>query len=422
MRTAILKDITTKIGSGATPTGGERSYKSDGIALIRSQNVLDFSFSKNGLAYIDDTQAAALNNVTVEPNDILLNITGDSIARCCLVPDDILPARVNQHVSIVRCDTTVNSKYVFYYLQFLKPYLLKICGVGGTRNALTKEVIEALNINLSDSQDKIAEILYALDQKITLNSRINTELEQMARTIYNYWFVQFDFPISAAQAAAMGRPGLEGKPYKASGGEMVWNEELKREVPRGWGVGKLNNLVSNIKDVTISGDFPDLPYVPIDNLPIRKLISLESSPKDEANSSLVRFKKDDILVGAMRVYFHRVCLASTDGITRTTTFVLRPKNIDSGLFSLFTIDREDAIKFATANSKGSTIPYASWEEGFENYSTVIPNETISKQFNGLVSPILENCFNNEKQNRELTRLRDFLLPLLMNGQARISEK
>ncbi len=173
-----LKDITLKIGSGATPTGGQNSYQNEGISLIRSQNVHDFKFSMDGLAYINEDQAKALNIVTVQENDILLNITGDSIARVCIVPPKILPARVNQHVSIIRCNKSANSHYVFYYLENLKPYLLKICGVGGTRNALTKEAIEKLEIFVPDlfTQKKIASVLSTLDSKIELNNRINARI------------------------------------------------------------------------------------------------------------------------------------------------------------------------------------------------------------------------------------------------------
>ena len=180
-----LREITSKIGAGATPTGGKNSYHSQGISFIRSQNVHDFKFSLDGLAFIDEKQAKELNSVTVEENDILLNITGDSIARVCVVPNKILPARVNQHVAIIRCKSNVDCHYVFYYLENLKPYLLKICGVGGTRNALTKEAIEKLEIHLPEisTQQKIASVLSALDSKIELNNRINAELEAMAKTL-----------------------------------------------------------------------------------------------------------------------------------------------------------------------------------------------------------------------------------------------
>ena len=99
-----LKDICLKIGSGATPKGGKEAYCDEGISLIRSQNVLDFTFSYDGLAHINDQQAEKLSNVEVKPQDILLNITGDSVARVCTVDPRALPARVNQHVAIIRPD------------------------------------------------------------------------------------------------------------------------------------------------------------------------------------------------------------------------------------------------------------------------------------------------------------------------------
>ena len=111
--TVKLGDICTKIGSGATPTGGANAYKTEGISLIRSQNVLDFTFSADGLAFIDDNQAKKLNGVTVEYGDVLLNITGDSVARACIVPKNVLPARVNQHVSIIRVDKNkASNKFI----------------------------------------------------------------------------------------------------------------------------------------------------------------------------------------------------------------------------------------------------------------------------------------------------------------------
>ena len=154
-----LSSITSKIGSGLTPRGGNSVYTDNGISLIRSQNVLDMDFSTENLAYIDEVQAEKLKNVIVEKNDILLNITGDSIARCTIVPEEILPARVNQHVSIIRCKNTEQSKYVMYYLQYIKKYLLQISKVGGTRNALTKEAIGKLPIKISDDCNKISKIL-----------------------------------------------------------------------------------------------------------------------------------------------------------------------------------------------------------------------------------------------------------------------
>lgn len=239
-----LKSITTKIGSGSTPAGGKEVYKDHGISLIRSQNVLDFEFGYEGLAFIDRDQAKKLENVTVFKNDILLNITGDSIARACIVPDNVLPARVNQHVSIIRCQDGISSEYILCYLQYLKPYLLKLCKVGGTRNALTKEAIEKLKIRVPENQFKIGRIISTLDAKIKLNNRINVELESLAKTIYDYWFVQFDFPDD------------RGKPYKSSGGKMVYVKEIDRAIPADWEVREL----SDIADITMGQSPPGSSY------------------------------------------------------------------------------------------------------------------------------------------------------------------
>jgi type I restriction enzyme S subunit len=144
-----LSDITTKIGSGATPRGGKSSYKASGIALIRSLNVFDYRFESSGLAFIDEVQAEQLSNVVVQPQDILLNITGASVARCCMVPSHILPARVNQHVSIVRVNPDKSDP--FYVLNCMNSYrykeqLLSLAQGGATREALTKEKISDFKI------------------------------------------------------------------------------------------------------------------------------------------------------------------------------------------------------------------------------------------------------------------------------------
>lgn len=135
---AKLGAITSKIGSGATPLGGKESYRRDGIALIRSLNVYDFTFDHEGLAFIDDAQADALRHVEVRARDILLNITGASVARCCMAPPRVLPARVNQHVAIVRAiPERADARYVMYCINSpqYKHHLLALAQGGATREA-----------------------------------------------------------------------------------------------------------------------------------------------------------------------------------------------------------------------------------------------------------------------------------------------
>ncbi len=146
-----LEKITNKIGSGATPRGGKKSYKNKGISLIRSLNIHDNYFKYKDLAFIDNKQAEKLNNVIVEEEDVLFNITGASVARCCIVPKNILPARVNQHVSIIRCkQNIVNPIFIQFAIisKNSKKELLGIGSNGGTREAITKEQLEKYLIPL----------------------------------------------------------------------------------------------------------------------------------------------------------------------------------------------------------------------------------------------------------------------------------
>jgi len=227
---STLKSITTKIGSGATPRGGKNSYQSTGITLIRSLNVYDFKFENEGLAFIDNDQAAELSNVAVEADDILLNITGASVARCCMVPPRVLPARVNQHVAIIRVDQRkADPYYVLYSINSpqYKDRLLAIAQGGATREALTKETIENFEIQLLSltAQKKISAILSAYDDLIQNNLRRIKILEEMAQSLYREWFVNFRF----------------------SGHEKVEfvDSELGK-IPKGWEVKRVLELVKRL--------------------------------------------------------------------------------------------------------------------------------------------------------------------------------
>ncbi len=177
-----LSEITTKIGSGATPLGGKKAYIDSGISLIRSMNVYDREFIYEGLAHINEEQAKQLNVVTIQEKDVLLNITGASVARCCVVPSDIIPARVNQHVSIIRPkQDIVSSRFLCYLLtsNYYKNKLLKDGEEGGaTRQALTKMGLEQFEVyipNTLEEQQKIVEQLDELQEQTKNLEQIYTQ-------------------------------------------------------------------------------------------------------------------------------------------------------------------------------------------------------------------------------------------------------
>jgi type I restriction enzyme, S subunit len=176
--------LTEKIGSGATPRGGESVYRRKGVALIRSQNVLDNSMRTTDIARISDEAAESLKSVAVAERDVLLNITGDSVARCSIVDPAVLPARVNQHVAIIRPGKSLDSRFLQKVLvnPSFKQHLLTIATGGGTRSALTKAQISDLEIPLPplNDQQAIAEVLGALDDKVAANIALVTTARHLA--------------------------------------------------------------------------------------------------------------------------------------------------------------------------------------------------------------------------------------------------
>lgn len=186
-----LEDITTKIGSGATPRGGKGAYQESGITFIRSQNIYDYGFVEKGLVFINDEQAKKLENVTVEKNDILFNITGASIARCCIVKEKYLPARVNQHVSIIRTNNHALAKYVQITLVSpeYKEKLLQIGDGATSRQAITKSQLEEFKIPLPplEEQQKIVTEIEAIESQIAkLENQIAAIPKQKEQILKKY--------------------------------------------------------------------------------------------------------------------------------------------------------------------------------------------------------------------------------------------
>ena len=193
-KTTLLKNATSKIGSGATPKGGKESYQEEGITLIRSMNVYDGRFEYKDLAHITDEQAEQLDNVTVKENDVFINITGASVARSCIVPNHILPARVNQHVAIIRCITSMLNP-VFANNMFLntsfKGHLLNIGESGGaTRQAITKQQLETLEVILPpiESQEQFATFVEQTDKSKLAIQQSLEKLETLKKALMQKYF------------------------------------------------------------------------------------------------------------------------------------------------------------------------------------------------------------------------------------------
>jgi len=343
-----------------------------------------------------------------------VSITKDSekandIGVSTYIEEDFQDVVLGYHLALITpYKEKLDGKYLNYWFNTsqAKRYFENNVGGSGQRFTLPLDVILSTPLCLPniEKQKKISSILFSLDKKIQLLHQINDNLAELAKTIYDYWFVQFDFPDE------------NGKPYKTSGGKMVYNEVLKREIPEGWEVKKLGEVIEKISNNILPTEYQNLNYLPIDFLPKRQFYYDKYDLRENALSSLIKFDEDDILLGAMRVYFHRVCNAIEDGISRNTIFVLRPFEKENKNYCLFLLDEEKTIQFANDNSTGSSIPYAKWDNGLANYQLVLPKKNILSLFNLKINPIIKKLKINSKQIQHLRSLRDWLLPMLMNGQ------
>ena len=425
---ATLASITTKIGSGATPRGGAGSYKSEGISLIRSLNVYDFRFDYGDLAYIDEQQAQRLSNVEIESDDILLNITGASVGRCCMVPEELIPARVNQHVSIIRIEKSVAvPKFIFYTINSpsYKGLLLSIANGGATREALTKSDIEGFQVPLPPItiQKKIASVLSAYDDLIENNERRIKILEEMAQSIYREWFVNYRFP------------GHENV-------RMVDSEW--GEIPEGWEITSIRNCISGYigggwgKDEPEAGTEAPAFVIRGTDIPVVRHSNVTTVPfRFHKQSTLGRrlLTESDIVIevsGGSKdrptgrsLLVSKELLKHLDGDVICASFCKR-MGVEKSVVSPYILIQyfqnlydTDAISQYDVQSTG--IKNLKFEVLLDEEAIALPSSTLQNEYEKLSAPLLTEIQYLGLQNQNLRHTRDLLLPKLISGELDVEE-
>jgi len=402
-----LRDITTKIGSGATPLGGKESYKTEGITLIRSQNVYDLHFEYDGLAFIDEDQAANLSNVEVNADDILLNITGASVARCCIVPPEILPARVNQHTAIIRINKTrAVPRYVLYCLvsPYYKHHLLTLAQGGATREALTKNTIEKFMIRdlPLHSQRKIAAILSAYDDLIENNTRRIKILEEMAQALYREWFVNFRFP------------GHE---------KFKMVDSPLGMIPEGWEAVTVSDISSYINRGISPKYNDDSEYIVINQKCIRdRKINLDLSRRHLSkvpNEKYIQF--GDILINSTGVgtlgRVAQVYQKLSNFTVDSHVSIVRPKNnVTIDYFGLSLLNQQDHFESLGTGSTGQSELN---RDSIAKSDFLLPPISLQLRFTSIVEPMRKSIIIMLSKNNNLRCTRDLLLPTLISGELNV---
>lgn len=422
--TCTLFDIASKdkksIISG--PFGsdiGSRFFQEAGVPVIRGNNLSNGykKFIDDGFVFVSEEKANNLNAYAIK-NDLIFTAAG-TIGQVGLIEEKTEYSKyvISNKQLRVRLDINkINPLYAYYW--FSSPWIIKDIinkNTGSTVPLINLGVIKSLRIDIPKErtlQDKIALILSTLDSKIELNNRMNAELEAMAKTLYDYWFVQFDFP------------DAQGKPYKTNNGKMVWNEELKREIPEGWEVLDLEKVENNI----VTGKTPstanesyfngDVSFICIGDVRgnmhiVETEITLTQAGAEKQNNKFI--PKGSICV---------TCIASPGLVAFTT----RDSQTNQQLNSIVCEQLEnkyylyfyltDYFKYAKAKT-GNTFANMN-KADFTSIKVIKPKKDILIKFSEIIESSIDKILNNSIENKKLSDLRNWLLPMLMNGQVTVN--
>ena len=402
MKVLKIKDIVRTISI-------THKFDKDKLIAINTSDVENGIMHDGTLTAIEDLKGQFKK--TVQKGDILFSEIRPANRRFALVTkDDCADYVVSTKLMVLRkYNNEVDLRY-FYYCLTNQPFLdmlqRKAENRIGSFPQITFDLLSeyAFPVPSLSEQEKIANIIFSLDHKIELNKQINDNLEAMAKQLYDYWFVQFDFP------------NEEGKPYKSSGGAMVWNEKLKREIPEGW------NVANIFDELFVQYGFPfstelfteeptSIPVVRIRDI----LENSVSAYSEEEVDEKYKLQKQDLLVG-MDGNFHMNYWNDNVSYLNQRSVRLRAKSKSTVSIMQAKYDIAPYIKAKELRAKGSTVGHLSDKDLKELFVLVNPNADFRNKFDSILADIIENrC-----EMIELTKQRDELLPLLMNGQASVN--
>ena len=376
-----------------------KEYVETGVCFFRSLNIKPFYIENKDLLHISSEFNEKIKKSKLREGDIVIVRTGQPGA-CCVIPKEYDGCNCSDLVIVRPNKDKVNPHYLEAYINFMTQKQINNHQVGAIQKHFNvgsaKEMI--LYLPEIEIQEKCADIVKVLNKKIENNNKINAELEAMAKTIYDYWFLQFEFP------------NEDGKPYKSSGGKMVWNEELKREIPEGWFVGSVFKCANTTYGFPLStNSFSSEGVIPV--IRIRDILdNTISAYTTETVDEQYMSKCKDLLVG-MDGNFHMNFWARDNDCINQRIFRIRDNNNIVSVLQIY-FEIKPFIKAKEENVARSTVGHLSDKDLKALRILVSNNKNIYQTFDSIVLKII----NNKQENQQLISLRDFLLPLLMNGQ------
>ncbi|PLY07449.1 MAG: restriction endonuclease [Arcobacter sp.] len=424
-------ELVTFSIKGVTPKYVEKSK----IIVLNQKcirnNRIDFSLAR----YVDEKQKISENKI-VQKGDLLINSTGQGTAgRCAFVeniPEDAI-LTIDSHILLLRCSSYEETKCLNYVLFSYEKQLQTFMDGSTGQGELDKIKLFNLQVLIPSNrkeQKSIIDCISDINRKIELNNKINKELESMAKTFYEYWFVQFDFPDE------------NGKPYKSSGGKMIYSKELKREIPEGWEAKAISQFIGNNKGGDWGKEKEEGNYTQkVSCIRGADLNGLNGSgglnPPErfilEKNSNKI-LESHDLIVeisgGSPTQSTGRISFVIDETITRfdnplicsnfCKSFSLENQKHLYYFIYMWNNLYDNSVLFGW-EGKTSGIKNLLFDSFTQKYFIVIPSENINQKFYEKIDSLHKMKQKNLKQNQELSRLRDWLLPMLMNGQISVKD-
>jgi type I restriction enzyme S subunit len=410
MKVNVGNDLYLKGRIGWKGLSKDEYLDKSNYRIINGYSLKDGFIDWDIAGYISEDRYEESPEIKLKQNDILISKDG-TIGKVGIVRNLVSPTTVASGIFVLRniIEDKLDTEYLFQYLKSsnFKAFINAVKASGSTIIHLYQRDLAKLEIDVPQIsiQKAISKILLSLDSKIELNNRINAELEAMAKTLYDYWFVQFDFPDE------------NGKPYKTSGGKMVWNEELKREVPEGWEVKELQEIATCIMGQSPKGESYNQDGIGT---------PLLNGPADYENGALkgrtyttdpTRLCQKNDLVLCIRATIGNLVYSEQEFcLGRGVAAVRSNKKRLSELIYYLLLQEIERFK---VQATGSIIVGITKNDLIES-KCLIPNEDLIDTFHHLVKPQFDKVRINKKENLKLTELRDWLLPMLMNGQVRVN--
>ena len=398
--------IFGRIGFRGYTTEDLVSSPANGAISLSPSNIVDGVMDLSKCTYINWEKYEESPEIKIASNDIVIVKTGNSYGRTAIIRNVEHPMTLNPQFVVLK-NIQINPVYLSYFLKTdeFQKQVYRIVG-GSAIPTLSQENLARLIVRVPNEniQNTIADILDSLEGKIEVNKRINDNLEAMAKQLYDYWFVQFDFP------------NEEGKPYKSSGGAMVWNEKLKREIPKGWNVANVFDELSVQYGFPFSTELFTKEPTSIPVVRIRDILENSvSAYSEEEVDEKYKLQKQDLLLG-MDGNFHINYWNDNVSYLNQRSVRLRAKSKSTVSIMQAKYDIAPYIKAKELRVKGSTVGHLSDRDLKELFVLVCPNIDFRNKFDSILAEIIENrC-----EMLELTKQRDELLPLLMNGQASVN--